>query len=57
MTVATGLLSPWEYLRRERKSENKNEFFEGQIYQMAGASRSYNAIAGNVFFITARFHH
>jgi Uma2 family endonuclease len=36
-----------EYLERERKSPIKNEFFNGQIFAMAGASFAHNAIASN----------
>ncbi|MEM7534679.1 MAG: Uma2 family endonuclease [Chloroflexota bacterium] len=48
MTVAAGILSPFDYLRRERKSEVKNEYFQGNVYQMAGASENHNLIVTNV---------
>ena len=38
-----------EYWRRERDTEEKNEFQWGQIYAMAGISTDHNRIAGDVF--------
>ncbi len=38
-----------EYLKMERKSKNKNEYINGKILAMSGASRNHNLIAGNVF--------
>jgi len=40
--------TPQEYLALERKSETRNEYFNGEIFAMAGASREHNLIAGNV---------
>jgi len=37
-----------EYLALERKSETRNEYYNGEIFAMAGASREHNLIAGNV---------
>lgn len=51
MTVATQTLSPLAYLTRERKSETKSEYFQGQVYQMAGASRNHNLIITNLIFV------
>jgi Uma2 family endonuclease len=42
-----------EYLRRERQAETKSEYFDGQMFAMAGASRRHVVIAGNV---TAALH-
>jgi len=42
-------VTPDEYLERERAAELRSEYREGQIWAMAGASRSHNRIAGNVF--------
>ncbi|MFN8444209.1 MAG: Uma2 family endonuclease [Caldilineaceae bacterium] len=38
-----------EYLEQERTSPEKNEYFNGDIFAMAGASRRHNLISGNVF--------
>lgn len=40
--------SPQEYLALERRSEIRNEYYNGEIFAMAGASREHNLIAGNV---------
>ena len=37
-----------EYLRLERASEIKHEYFRGQMYAMAGASLPHNTIVGNL---------
>ncbi len=38
-------LSPEEYLEFERKSEERHEFFNGEIFAMSGAKRNHNIIA------------
>lgn len=40
--------SPQEYLILERKAKHKSEYWDGDIYAMAGASREHNLIASNV---------
>lgn len=42
-------LTPEEYLSIERTSETKNEYFNGEVFAMVGASRKHNLIAGNIF--------
>lgn len=42
-------ITPEEYLAYERRKEDKNEYYDGAIYAMTGASRKHNLIAGNVF--------
>lgn len=37
-----------EYLALERASETKHEYFDGEIFDMAGASRAHNRIAANL---------
>ena len=37
-----------EYLAFERASQEKHEFFGGEIYLMAGASRAHSLITGNL---------
>lgn len=37
-----------EYLARERQAESKSEYFNGQIFAMAGASEAHNLIVANV---------
>jgi len=40
-------VSPEEYLRLERASEEKHEYFKGEIFAMTGASENHNIIAGS----------
>lgn len=41
-------LMPDEYLAFEREAEYKSEYFAGQTFAMAGASRRHNLIVGNM---------
>ncbi|HMS41196.1 MAG TPA: Uma2 family endonuclease [Pyrinomonadaceae bacterium] len=41
-------VSPEEYLTAERESLEKHEFFDGEIFQMAGASLKHIVITGNL---------
>ena len=41
-------ITPEEYLAFERKAENKNEYVNGEIFAMTGASRKHNLIVGNL---------
>ena len=45
--------TPEEYLALEREATYKSEYFDGEIFAMAGASEEHNLIAGNIF---ASFH-
>jgi len=45
--------TPEEYFALEEKSEVRHEFYEGEIFAMAGASIAHNTIAGN-FYIALR---
>lgn len=40
-------LTPEEYLRLERKSEERHEYLKGEVFAMSGASRAHNLIAQN----------
>lgn len=42
-------ISPEDYLAMERESLERHEYFDGEIFQMAGASDEHNTINGNVF--------
>ncbi len=41
-------LSPAEYLAIEKKAEFKSEFFNGEMFAMAGASRPHNRVKDNL---------
>lgn len=42
-------ISPDEYLKLERLSPTKNEYYKGEIFAMSGASTKHNIISGNIF--------
>ena len=48
-TATRTLLTPEEYLAKERKALTKSEYHNGQIYAMPGASHEHNVIMGNTF--------
>jgi len=41
-------ISPQEYLAIERRAEYKSEYFDGEMFAMAGASRWHNLIVTNL---------
>jgi len=43
------LLTASEYVRWEKLSEIKHEFFKGEIFALAGASKKHNKIFSNLF--------
>jgi Uma2 family endonuclease len=50
--VSTGQKNKYteqEYLELERKAEYKSEFFNGEIFAMAGTSNAHNLITGNFY--------
>lgn len=42
------IVSASEYLEEERKSLQKNEYYKGEIFAMAGASKTHNAIVAAI---------
>ena len=44
------LLSPEEYLALERAAEYKNEYHEGEMFAMSGASRQHSTLMLNIAF-------
>ena len=44
-------LTPEKYLALERQAEFKSEYFAGEMYAMAGASRQHNLIVSNLIRI------
>jgi Uma2 family endonuclease len=47
-TVPKRLLTPDEYVAQERSATFKSEYYQGETFAMAGASREHNLIVGNV---------
>jgi Uma2 family endonuclease len=41
-------ISPEEYLEAERRAETRSEYFAGQVFALAGASREHNLIVTNL---------
>jgi len=41
-------LTSEQYLFQERQAEIKSEYFDGEIFAMAGASREHNQISANL---------
>jgi Uma2 family endonuclease len=50
MATAPNTLTPEEYLRLERASEEKHEYADGQMFAMAGANRKHRMITANIQF-------
>ncbi len=42
-------ITPEEYLRMERASEEKHEYFRGEIFAMTGASENHNIVVGSTY--------
>ena len=49
MSIETAVLSPAQYLKDERKREEKFEYEDGKLILMGGASKEHNRITGNIF--------
>jgi Uma2 family endonuclease len=47
-TVSKRLLSPHEYLARERLADVRSEFYRGEVFSMAGASWEHTLIKDNL---------
>jgi len=45
---STTLLSPTEYLEQDRQAQHKSEYFQGQMFAMAGASPQHVLIVTNL---------
>ena len=46
--LAVKLMTESEYLEMERNSDSKHEFYQGEIFAMAGAKRVHNQIVFNI---------
>lgn len=49
--VANAKVTPEEYLRMERESDEKHEYIFGKIIPRGGASTNHNEIVGNIYFL------
>lgn len=47
-TAEKRYISPEEYLKIERASEIRHEYYNGEMFAMSGATRVHNIIAGNI---------
>lgn len=45
---ARSYLTPADYLAAERRAEHRSEYFHGEVFAMAGASREHNLIVTNL---------
>jgi len=50
-SIPKTILTESEYLQIERQAIDKSEFYRGEMFAMAGASRVHNLIVGNVVTI------
>jgi Uma2 family endonuclease len=48
MSLAPQLYTPAEYLALERAADHRSEFYAGEIFAMAGASKEHSLIVGQV---------
>ncbi len=55
MSTALKRISIEEYLQRERQAEIKSEYFDGEIFAMAGGSLNHSLIAANFIGETRQF--
>ena len=46
--IARSLISEQEYLELERQAPNKSEYYKGEIFAMAGATKEHNRIVASI---------
>jgi len=47
-TLSKTFLTAEEYLEIERKAEYKSEYYQGEMFAMAGASEAHNLLVWNL---------
>src|SRR5580700_9112375 len=50
MSTQPNYLTPEQYLEIEEKAECRSEYYQGQMFAMAGARRAHNLVAGNTSY-------
>ena len=45
-------ITPEEYLATERVAEFKSEYYQGEVFALAGASNNHNLITANLISMT-----
>ena len=50
-SVPKSYLTESEYLQQERNASFKSQFYQGEVFAMAGASREHNLVCGNLITI------
>jgi hypothetical protein len=53
-TQALPFLTPEQYLEIERKAERKSEYWNGEMFAMAGATEPHNLVASNTASLAPR---
>lgn len=53
--IAKTFISEKEYLNEERKALNKSEYYKGEIFAMAGATKVHNRIVASVISAIGQF--
>lgn len=48
-------ISPEEYLELEREADYKSEYYQGEVFAMAGAGRNHNRITENLSISVGSF--
>ena len=48
LTKEKKYISAEEYLKSEREAETKNEYYDGEVFSMSGASLNHNIITTNI---------
>jgi Uma2 family endonuclease len=49
------IISPAEYLEMERAASYKSEYYQGEIFAMAGAGNNYNIVTANLIILIGGF--
>ncbi len=47
-TLSKTFVTPEQYLERERQAEYKSEYFQGEVFAMAGGTEAHSLIAVNI---------